>query len=753
MKNLFLAKSDENLEETIVKHTQELLQELDRLKRINGNIPNLSWDLLELACIYHDVGKINTKFQNKLFEKSKDINYLLEDIIPKVKNIPHGYLSCSLIPYTELLKDKEEKEILAQAVYYHHKRPPANPNDLKETILHDLPKYYPSFKEAFPFLLAEPKANFKPYLNRRIRKKRNQEQAKQFVMVKGLLNKIDYAASAHIPVEIANPGLGNYVDKFLADKYSSGRNELQNYLYEHQEENNIVIASTGIGKTEAALYWIEREKGFFTLPLRVSINSIYKRIMNEMQFQEVGLLHSETETEYVENEIYSIDYYERTKQWSMPLTISTLDQLVDFIFKEEGFEKKLAVLAYSKLVIDEIQIYSPKMLACLLFALKEITDIGGKFTIMTATFAPFLLDLMRQKLNIPFKQPPPPFYKKVNEEVIVRHRIFVRNETLIVEDILTNKDDKKILVIVNTVQKAQEVYDALKEERNDIFLFHSRFTKMDRKAKEAAIQEMGKVENKCSGIWITTQVVEASVDIDFDVLYTELSDLNGLFQRMGRVYRNRILDHERVNVFVYDGGNDYPSGISFKEKYSVVDSSIFEISKNALQEYRQPMVFTEELKMELIKNNYTTACLKESKYYKEVLEFLRILKSIQEYEDLDPRITNLREIFNEMIIPYSVYQDNQEEIDHLLLSYNKTLRKKTTNEIKEERVKLRDELYGFTVDIPQYRAKNAKLLNREEKVLRIGSYTSIRVIDFEYTSEVGLKYSTDKKLFSDSQFM
>jgi len=222
---------------------------------------------------------------------------------------------------------------------------------------------------------------------------------------------------------------------------------------------------------------------------------------------------------------------------------------------------------------------------------------------------------------------------------------------------------------------------------------------------------------------------------------------------MGRVYRNRALDHERVNVFVYSGGNDYPSGISFKEKYSVVDSSIFEISKNALQEYMQPIILTEELKMELIERNYTTSCLKESTYYKEVLEFLRILKSIQEYEDLDPRITNLREIFNETIIPYCVYQDNQEKIDNIIQNYNETLRKKATNEIKEERAKLRDELYGFTVDIPQYRAKNAKSLNREEKVLRIGSYTSIRVIDFEYTSEAGLKYSTDKKLFSDSQFM
>lgn len=47
--------------------------------------------------------------------------------------------------------------------------------------------------------------------------------------------------------------------------------------------------------------------------------------------------------------------------------------------------------------------------------------------------------------------------------------------------------------------------------------------------------------------------MEASLDIDFDLLFTELSDVNGLFQRMGRCYRNRALDVD-TNVYVFDGG-------------------------------------------------------------------------------------------------------------------------------------------------------------------------------------------------------
>ena len=49
----------------------------------------------------------------------------------------------------------------------------------------------------------------------------------------------------------------------------------------HQEDNIIVIAATGSGKTEGALMWIQDKKAFYTLPLRVSINAIYERIKTQ----------------------------------------------------------------------------------------------------------------------------------------------------------------------------------------------------------------------------------------------------------------------------------------------------------------------------------------------------------------------------------------------------------------------------------------------------------------------------------------
>src|SRR5690625_940931 len=53
------------------------------------------------------------------------------------------------------------------------------------------------------------------------------------------------------------------------------------------------------------------------------------------------------------------------------------------------------------------------------------------------------------------------------------------------------------------------------------------------------------------GIWVTTQLVEASIDIDFDVLFTELSMIDSLLQRFGRCYRKRKLDHDMPNIYIY----------------------------------------------------------------------------------------------------------------------------------------------------------------------------------------------------------
>ncbi|RYL93714.1 CRISPR-associated helicase Cas3' [Sporolactobacillus sp. THM19-2] len=782
MKNRFLAKSKP--EQTIAEHTEDLLREYRKLKTIYPNIPNLDWKLLKMACFFHDFGKLNTKFQNKIMQAINTQCELLPDHLQSVQEIPHGYLSCAFIPLKEL-PDDDSRRILAQAVYYHHIRHKVEFTDLKKTIKEDLTQYYSDFAESLrklierdgfdSYTITPPKIFFWKFVKKRLKMDNRPEATKRYIMVKGLLNKIDHAASASIEVEVPGSNLMAYLEDYYKRDLHSSRNQMQNYMMAHQNDNNVIIASTGIGKTEGALFWIGNSKGFFTLPLRVSINAIYKRIHHTSDqngkgigYKAVGLLHSDTEVEYVKSDLYSKDYYEQTKQWSMPLTVCTLDQILDFVFKQEGYEQKLAILAYSKLVIDEIQMYSAKMLACLLIALKEVTRMGGRFMIMTATFAPFVEDFIK-KLSIPFNKNAHPFLKQVNGKSVLRHRVQIMDDQVRAEDILKNKNDDKILVIVNTVNKAQSIYKALKNageearNRREVFLFHSRFTKADRSIKEDDILRMGRLDNESRCIWVTTQVVEASVDIDFDVLYTELSDLGGLFQRMGRVFRNRELTDSHINVIVYTGGKTAPSGIS-AGSHSVIDKGIFDLSKQALQALStesNPVLFSEEKKMHLIAKVYTTERLRQTSYYSDLRNYLHLLKNIVEYDNgLDKNIQNLRDIFNQPVIPYQVFLREQEKINKLRYKYDETLNHKVSEEelkkAKEQRILVRDKIRSFTIDIPKYRYLQAIHNNRHvnEEDVHLGDYLVFPVVDYPYTSEIGMEFNNELGKFrSQEQFI
>lgn len=112
-------------------------------------------------------------------------------------------------------------------------------------------------------------------------------------------------------------------------------------MKDHVDQSVVIIAPTGSGKTEAALYWLNGEKGFYTLPLKVSSNAIYKRIREEYKFLNVALLHSDSFQQYIDGTVNNMDAenkdkknesaqekFNKAKMFSAPLTVTTVDQLI-----------------------------------------------------------------------------------------------------------------------------------------------------------------------------------------------------------------------------------------------------------------------------------------------------------------------------------------------------------------------------------------------------------------------------------------
>jgi CRISPR-associated helicase Cas3 len=167
---------------------------------------------------------------------------------------------------------------------------------------------------------------------------------------------------------------------------------------------------------------------------------------------------------------------------------------------------------------------------------------------------------------------------------------------------------KKVLILTNTVRKAQEVYKALKDLKQPIqcHLLHSLYIQKTKREKEMQIQNTTEPV-----IWISTQIVEASLDIDYDLLITELSTADSLIQRMGRVYRKTgraITPDSQPNIIIC---TKEPSG-----KGKVYDKEIVDYTLEELKKYDEK-ILTEEIKQEIVGSVFDMERIRNTNFYKK----------------------------------------------------------------------------------------------------------------------------------------
>ena len=679
MDNLFLAKSYPN-PISISQHTAEMLKLVDELKQAFPEIlTEKDWNILKLAVIHHDIGKINATFQNKIYVRLKN-SIVLPDVFDGSFEIPHGFLSTCMIDYERIQKEygfsQDETRLLAMSIYYHHHRNiKYDDNQLKKTLEDNIKPYITNFKKEFIFGKIADVPDFE-HINtnvnlERLVKAKDKELYTKYVKIKGLLNRVDYTASAGITEIEKNPfdNDNESVDQKVLKKYTTDGNSLadvQKYLYENSDKNIIITASTGIGKTEGALLWTRSNKGFYTLPLRVTINAIYNRIKgsseeNSLNYFPVALLHSDSLSVYLnETESYEASIFmdSEARLFTAPLTITTVDQLFRFVFRYHGYEMIPATLMYSRVVIDEIQMYSPPIIACILYGLREICRLGGKFLIMTATMPKIFINILEDKLKMKASEAfelPAPFLRDSNRTDKAKHFVKLYESELDIKQIEKDSLNHKVLVLVNTVAKAQEIYGKLNVDNK--WLLHSLFTREHRSILEKQIINFSKDDN-AKGVWVSTQIVEASLDIDFDILHTEMCTIDSLLQRMGRILRgrNRFLVDKLPNIHVYTKD---VSGL-----YRVIDKEIYDFSLNVLRKFvdaDNQQILTEEDKQSIIQNVYDPELnpkILESNYYKDILNYISYLKSIQDKPyQLEKNETKFRDIVSELVIPRSIYDD------------------------------------------------------------------------------------------------
>lgn len=474
----------------------------------------------------------------------------------------------------------------------------------------------------------------------------------------------------------------------------------QRELYDSCPKYSTLFAPCGRGKTEAALLWalkalqeFDRNKIIFAMPTQVTSNAMWERLCRlfgegetkEEKFQSgkkyVGLFHGKSflkqkEKMEEENSDYKKVWNENFKGnvFFKPITITTIDHLI--FSSVHGFSQAdfaFGNLQNSVIVFDEVHYYDKHTLEHLItfFRLLEETKLDVPHLLMTGTLPDFLkkeigrfnkYEKIEDKEGLQYT----PFEIKKRVQFLVKEDEVPSN---IVNEITNRlKHGLNQFVILNTVERSKKFYGEVKKSlpekyQDNILLYHSRFTHNDRLKKEKEIEQKNKSEEPL--LLIATQVIEISLDISADLMYTEIAPGDAIGQRAGRLnrgskdYKNQI--EHRLNVFLKtENHHPYPKDL-FESSSENIDSfegvcSYREIKKLCDQIYTDYDIRT-PTKL-YIPNNTSS---KESFFEQAVFfgpPYYKIAYENEEGRALEIRRSEIRKID---VIPYCIYEERGEE--------------------------------------------------------------------------------------------
>ncbi|WP_299199739.1 CRISPR-associated helicase Cas3' [Thermocrinis sp.] len=708
---------------TIREHTDKLLENLQKLrdyyrKEIEELIPKglptelkeRFWEILELACEYHDYGKIHCKFQEKIGNKN----------IKPIKGLPevrHNLLS----PVFVNVEDELIRKIVRLLVLHHH---PVEVEEVSaESVERVLREEFKFERNPISFML---KKREEDYLREDVAKMFKipvDELILYYRLLKGLLLRIDHASSSKHAQEVEDEPPDDtlsFVDEFFK-KQGRTPYEMQIFVRENRDKNLVIIAPTGAGKTEAGFIYLQR-KGFFMLPYKVSANGIYMRAEgifrnegNRNNRNYAGLLHSSALSYVLEREENREDIqnnqegtaflnYFLSRNFAKPIIVSTPDQLMHFVFRYKGFEKYYATALYSRLVIDELQSYDPITLAFIVQGLEVLAQNGGKFLVMTATFPEFLRERF-ERMGVEFKT--------FNTQEKPYHNVQVIDDSIdnYVDKMIELSQKAKVLAVVNTVRKAIELREKLKDKLPHVKLLHSRFILKDRKEKEIEIMKF--FNSQENGLWITTQLAEVSLDLDADYLFTELSTADSLIQRMGRCNRKGQKSTDEPNVFIFTKDCSGVGPVYYKHLHE----STLKNLKDGLWDW--------DFKWELVEKVYSESALYGTKYWERFKKAESYIKSLWEGADsLIRSKSEAQDLFRDINAVQVIPNQFKEDVESLIQEWEKA----KGDFIK--RTKLLSDILEYSFSLPAWSI-------REIEKQKIHDRLGIYYIEGDYSEDTG----------------
>lgn len=355
----------------------------------------------------------------------------------------------------------------------------------------------------------------------------------------------------------------------------------------------MVEASMGEGKTEAALYLADHLQhqtgagGFYIgLPTQATSNAMFQRVREFLQTRyadrvvNLTLSHGAAalKGEYQEtvcrlDQVYDRDghgvfasewHTARKRTLLSPFGVGTLDQGLMGVVRSRHQFVRLFGLAGRTIILDEIHAYDLYTSTLLERFLEWAAVLGSPVIALSAT----LPTTTRQRLLTAYaagcNQPVPP----LPEAPYPRMTAFANGQAIAQSFTASDhvcrsleigwvKDDDWaadlqqaladaggcVAVICSTVNRAQAVYQRLQDyfDNEELGLFHGRFLFKDReRIEQACLKKFGKgnAHRPQRFVLVATQVIEQSLDVDFDLMISDIAPIDLLLQRSGRLHRH-----------------------------------------------------------------------------------------------------------------------------------------------------------------------------------------------------------------------
>lgn len=314
------------------------------------------------------------------------------------------------------------------------------------------------------------------------------------------------------------------------------------------KKHTLVIASTGAGKTDF-LFRRCNSRVFYALPFQASINAMFRRVYKDLRPNNEDL---DIRVQHACSIIIKKDLSDDPalqQLFGSSVKVLTPHQLSGILFGERGFEITILDIKGCDVILDEIHTYSGVSQALVLKLIYVLKKLGCNIHIGTATIPSVLYKKIKEIL---IEEDIQEVKLEVEELVSFNRHSVVKLESMdnawsIIDKGIVQKE--KILIVLNKIKPAQEFFKAISDRYPTVpsLLLHSRFRRGDRNEKEK--QLVGLDENgqelemfntsRDACIVVSTQIVEVSLDISFDILITECAPIDALIQRFGRINRKR----------------------------------------------------------------------------------------------------------------------------------------------------------------------------------------------------------------------